>query len=183
VVCASCSPHRITIPSAFVVRPPHPIQVIDLASTPEPPSNNSSRRPSSWLSASDQGGEEDRESFGNGDSYRDIDDDDDYDGDIEALMVRICDECLGRRLPEPAGGWGLVSSRTGGGGVGGGGGGTGNGLTAVQVRSISNPIPAPPSYRAFIGESSSDSVAVPVHREGSRRRRQSVSSCNAIHGF
>ncbi|KAI5780100.1 hypothetical protein EDC01DRAFT_620786 [Geopyxis carbonaria] len=45
VVCATCSPHRITIPSAFVVRPPNhpapaPVPVIDLTSSPERAAGN-----------------------------------------------------------------------------------------------------------------------------------------------
>lgn len=35
-MCASCSPHRITIPRAFIVRPPK-IEVIDLTGDSPPP--------------------------------------------------------------------------------------------------------------------------------------------------
>jgi hypothetical protein len=36
VVCAACSPHRITIPRAYIVRPPK-IEVIDLTGDSPPP--------------------------------------------------------------------------------------------------------------------------------------------------
>jgi hypothetical protein len=42
VVCAACSPHRITIPRAFIVRPPK-VEVIDLTGDSPPPSYRQAR--------------------------------------------------------------------------------------------------------------------------------------------
>ena len=95
VVCASCSPHRITIPAAFVVRPPDapsPVPIIDLTSSPE--SGNAVRRERTWNThpledAEDE--EEEQETYS--------DEDEDEDDDDEAAQVRICEDCLGRRAP------------------------------------------------------------------------------------
>lgn len=125
VVCAACSPHRITIPSAFVVKPPPAAAVappstpprerlvIDLTSSPASSSSSSTsvhRRSGSWSSGAEASGSTGTNrgaaSAGSDDDVGEDEEEEEEEEEEDSVStVRICEDCLlGRRistLPQP----------------------------------------------------------------------------------
>ncbi|TGZ80645.1 hypothetical protein EX30DRAFT_341300 [Ascodesmis nigricans] len=122
VVCAACSPHRIEIPSVFVVKPPVPTAapvtpprrqepvVIDLTSSPASSSSSTSvhRRSASWGGGVNRGGAAAGEDINDDededvrDEYEDDEEDDEEEEEDPVSVVRMCEDCLlGRRFAPP----------------------------------------------------------------------------------